>query len=345
MMSTELASRWSRLRDERPTVRIRDAATALGVSELELVALGTGRTATPLGAPWRSLLEELPSLGRVMCLTRNEHCVHERHGRFEDVQVDGPHGLVLGADIDLRLFLGVWRHGFAVREPLNGGERVSLQFFDGCGEAVHKIYATDQTDRAAFDALIERHATPAQPLSVAPRAADPDDLPDADIDVTGLRGAWRDLTDTHQFFGMLKTFKVGRVQALRLAGDAFVRELPPSAVRAALQAASARSTPIMIFVGNRGCIQIHSGPVERLVATEGWFNVFDPTFNLHLRDSGVARVFVVRKPTSDGDVTSIEAFDPQDRTVLMMFGLRKPGQPELSEWRDLLGAVQAEVGS
>ncbi len=63
---------------------------------------------------------DMPSVGRVMCLTRNEHCVHERHGRFEDVQVSGPHGLVLGPDIDLRLFLGQWRYGFAVREPLEG---------------------------------------------------------------------------------------------------------------------------------------------------------------------------------------------------------------------------------
>src|SRR5215470_8516439 len=141
---TDLASRWGRLKLERPAIRIRDAATSLGVSELELVALGTGRSATPLASDWRSLLADMPDVGRVMCLTRNEHCVHERHGRFEDVQVGGPHGLVLGADIDLRLFLGMWRHGFAVRERVKSGERISLQFFDAAGEAVHKIYATDE---------------------------------------------------------------------------------------------------------------------------------------------------------------------------------------------------------
>ena len=176
--NADLAARWSRLRGEQPTLRIRDAATTLGVSEAELVALcignkGIGTTATPLAADWRSILSEMPQVGRVMCLTRNEHCVHERHGRFEDVQVTGPHGLVLGPDIDLRLFLGSWKHGFAVREPIKQGERLSLQFFDGAGEAVHKIYATDETDRAAFDALITRHRAQAPgTLSVTPRAAD-----------------------------------------------------------------------------------------------------------------------------------------------------------------------------
>ena len=342
----DLAARWSRLRGEKPALRIRDAAATLGVSEAELVALGLGRTATALSADWRALMADMPSVGRVMCLTRNEHCVHERHGRFEDVQVSGPHGLVLGPDIDLRLFLGNWRYGFAVREKLKRGERQSLQFFDAAGEAVHKIYATDETDRRAFDALVVRHraAAPAD-LAIAPRGADAIDRPDLEIDVEGLRDAWRAMKDTHEFFGMLQKFKVGRVQALRLAGESFARELPAHALRGALEAASAAGTPIMIFVGSKGCIQIHSGPIRRLLDTNGWFNVLDPTFNLHLREAGVARVFSVRKPTDDGVVTSLEAFDSRDRNILLMFGARKPGQPELEPWRALVAEIEKRAAS
>ena len=344
--NADLAARWSRLRGEQPTLRIRDAATTLGVSEAELVATGVGTTATPLAADWRSILSEMPSVGRVMCLTRNEHCVHERHGRFEDVQVTGPHGLVLGPDIDLRLFLGSWKHGFAVREPLKQGERLSLQFFDGAGEAVHKIYATDETDRAAFDTLIARHrAAASTELAVTPRAADTVDRPDSEIDVQGLRQAWRAMKDTHEFFGMLGKFKVGRVQALRLVGEEFARELPPRALRSAMEAASADGTPIMIFVGSGGCIQIHSGPINRLVEVHGWFNVLDPAFNLHLREAGVARVFSVRKPTEDGVVTSIEAFCNRDRNILLMFGARKPGKPELEPWRSIVARIEKQAAS
>jgi putative hemin transport protein len=347
--NADLAARWSRLRGEQPTLRIRDAAVTLGVSEAELVALGVGTTATPLAADWRAILSEMPSVGRVMCLTRNEHCVHERHGRFEDVQVAGPHGLVLGPDIDLRLFLGNWRLGFAVREPLRAGERLSLQFFDASGEAVHKIYATDETDRAAFDALIARHRAPqsegAAPVTVVPRAVDTIDRPDSEIDLEGLRTAWRAMKDTHEFFGMLGRFKVGRVQALRLAGEEFARELPPRALRSAMEMAGADGTPIMIFVGSGGCIQIHTGPIKRLVETHGWFNVLDPAFNLHLREAGVARVFSVRKPTDDGVVTSIEAFDERDRNILLMFGARKPGQPELEAWRAIVARSEKQAAS
>ncbi len=344
--NAELAARWSRLRGEKPALRIRDAAATLGVSEAELVALGVGQTATPLQTDFRALLNEMPSVGRVMCLTRNDHCVHERHGRFEDVQVSGPHGVVLGPDIDLRLFMATWKHGFAVREPLKKGERQSLQFFDGAGEAVHKIYATDETDMAAFDALVRRHTAATVPeMGIVPRGADTPDRPDAEIDLEGLRTAWRGMKDTHEFFGMLGRFEVGRVQALRLIGDDFARELPVRALRAALEAAAADGTPIMIFVGNRGCIQIHTGPVKRLVDTHGWFNVLDPDFNMHLRDAGVARVFSVRKPTEDGIVTSIEAFDERGRNILLMFGARKPGKPELEEWRAIVAHVEKQAAS
>ena len=349
MLSTQnadLAARWSRLRGEQPAMRIRDAATTLGVSEAELVALGVGQTATPLTADWRGILNDMPSVGRVMCLTRNEHCVHERHGRFEDVQVTGPHGLVLGTDIDLRLFLGSWKHGFAIREPLKQGERLSLQFFDAAGEAVHKIYATDETDRPAFDALISRFtAAEPRPLKIAPHAPDATDRPDAEIDLDGLRKAWAGMKDTHEFFGMLGKFKVGRVQALRLIGEEFSRELPVRALREAMEAARHSGLPIMIFVGSRGCIQIHTGPVKRLVDTHGWFNVLDPDFNMHLRDSGVARVFSVRKPTEDGTVTSIEAFDAENRNILLMFGARKPGKPELEDWRAIVARVEKQAAS
>ena len=153
------------------------------------------------------------------------------------------------------------------------------------------------------------------------------------------------MKDTHEFFSLLGKFKVGRVQALRLAGEEFARELPLRALRSAMEAASAEALPIMIFVGNAGCIQIHTGPIERLVETHGWFNVLDPTFNLHLREEGIASVFSVRKPTEDGVVTSIEAFDSRGRNILLMFGARKPGKPELESWRLVVSRVEKQAAS
>ena len=95
----------------------------------------------------------------------------------------------------------------------------------------------------------------------------------------------------------------------------------------------------MVFVGSPGCIQIHSGPVKRIEPMDirgvQWLNVIDPNFNLHLREDSIAHVWRVEKPTSDGVVTSVEAFDHAGELMAMFFGARKPGKPELEEWRSL----------
>lgn len=341
--ASDLRQRLQALRAERPGVRARDAAQALGVSEAELVSSGVEDTATRLTTAWRDMLTAMPSLGRVMCLTRNDHCVHERHGRFEQVSANGPHGLVLGPDIDLRIFFGQWHAGFAVAEDTRSGPRRSLQFFDAYGTAVHKIYATAETDMAAFDALVARFRAEGQSAehTVTARPDPEPDRPDSAIDLESLRSAWRAMRDTHEFFGILRQHKVGRVQALRLVGNDLAQPLVPGSVRDVLTASAGSETPIMVFVGSPGCIQIHTGPVRKLVPTGPWLNVLDPTFNLHLREDAIAHTFIVRKPTDDGVVTSIEAFDDAGRTIALFFGARKPGQPERSAWRDIAEARAA----
>jgi putative hemin transport protein len=240
------------------------------------------------------------------------------------------------------LFLRHWRFGFAVRERSDHGERRSLQLFDASGQAVHKVYATAETDMAAFDALVRRFAAADQsPALVVEPAPAPDAArPDGEIDVAGLRAAWRGLQDTHDFFPLLKTYKAQRTQALRLAGRELAEPLKLSAARRALELAAERQVPIMIFVGNRGCIQIHTGLVTNLKPVGPWFNVLDPEFNLHLREDRIASAWIVRKPTVDGDVTSVELFDADGETIALLFGKRKPGLPEKPEWRDIVAAVR-----
>lgn len=44
---------------------------------------------------------------------------------------------------------------------------------------------------------------------------------------------------------------------------------------------------------------------------------------------------VVEKPSVDGTVTSVEVFDAVGDMIVQFFGKRKPGNPELKEWRAL----------
>jgi putative hemin transport protein len=117
--------------------------------------------------------------------------------------------------------------------------------------------------------------------------------------------------------------------------------MPVTVVKDLLDLAAGASTPIMVFVGNPGMLQIHSGPIQKVVSIGVWINVMDPRFNLHLRSDSVAQAWLVRKPTVDGIVTSVELFNDRGEAIAMFFGERKPGNPELTAWRALVDELLA----
>lgn len=323
-------------------LRHKDAAETLGISEGVAIAAHAGTTdgalaATPLRGPWLELLKSLEPCGPLLALTRNASTVHEKTGVYEKIAGTGGHvAIALGEAIDLRLFLQHWFAGFAVAE----GQRLSLQFFDVHGMAVHKIFVREATNRPALEALIAAHAAAPTQVAFAPAAPGKTPCADAKVDVEGLRAAWGAMQDTHDFFGLLGKFGLERQQSFRLVEGHFTRRVPARAVRALLQEAAFDGTPIMVFVGSPGCIQIHTGPVVRVEPLEirgaQWLNILDPGFNLHLREDHIAGAWVVEKPTTDGVVTSVEAFDHDGELMAMFFGARKPGKPELEAWRQIV---------
>ncbi|QQS43203.1 MAG: hemin-degrading factor [Acidobacteriota bacterium] len=348
MRSNGLKKAYEEFKRDNPTTRIREAAAALDVSEGELLATGVGETAVRLRSDFKPLLHDLHTLGKVMALTRNEEIVHERKGVYENAQTDLPHKMALfvNPDIDLRIFLNGWHHAFAAEVENPRGTMRSIQIFDIDGTAVHKIYLTETSDVDAYESLVAKYRSDdqSQVMNVRPKPAPSSDLPDAEIDVEGFRKAWSELKDTHDFFPLLRKFKVGRRQALRLAGDEFAREVPADSFKYLLTEARDRKVPIMVFVGNDGIIQIHTGEVGNVVEARGWYNVMDPDFNLHIDQEKVESAFIVRKPTEDGTVTSLEIFNRDGRDIALFFGKRKPGIPEREDWRKLIADLEAATG-
>jgi len=327
---------WEAYRAEHRRAFKYDAAEAMGISEAELLAVDCGETVIRLSGDWQELLGGFGDLGRVMVLTRNHDAVHEKKGLYKPVSFTGHVGLVLDEGIDLRLFLQNWAMGFAVHNPDGKAYKHSFQFFDAQGGSVHKVFVDDE-HADAVAALVSKHRSadqaPVQPVAL-PRTAEAP-LPDDEVDAEGFRAAWAGLRDTHDFYPMIKRFKVTRTQACRLVGTAFAERLAPTAYREVFTRAAASELPIMVFVGNPGCIQIHTGAIRKLFDASGWYNIMDPGFNLHLREGGVAEAWLTRKPTADGTVTAVELFDAAGRDIALIFGKRKPGIPELAAWRDL----------
>ncbi|MBK8158790.1 MAG: hemin-degrading factor [Rhodospirillaceae bacterium] len=335
-----LGARWQVLRAEQPRLRARDAAQELGVSEAEFVAAQCAGEATRLMPDWAAFFAGLPALGRVMALTRNDSCVHERKGVYEPATFMAHAGLVLGPDIDLRLFPQHWAHLFAVTDHSASPTRHCFQVFDRFGGALHKIYALEGTRLEAWAHLAKSMMAIGHPdLAVDPLPPTPI-RPRAVANRDALRADWALLKDVHDFPAMLKRHETEPLPAMEAMLGAFTERLTRSATFDLLNRASAEQVPIMVFVGNRGIIQIHTGPVERIVRLDHWLNVLDPDFNLHLREDHIAHCFAVRKPTSDGMLHSVELFDAVGERIATFFGKRKPGQPELESWRDLVAGLE-----
>jgi putative hemin transport protein len=335
-----LKDQWITFREQNPKIRIREAAKQMNVSEGELVAACTGTAVKNIKNEFPALVQRMPELGKVMVLTRNENCVIERKGLFETIDTANKHvGTVLGKDIDLRMFFGRWKFGFAVNDDEATGFKKSLQIFDAQGNAVIKIYPTDQTNTAAWEQLVAAFTAAEQPegITVSPAAA-----PQAfseNPDKAAFLQEWSVLQDTHDFFPLLMKHKVSRTQALEIAEGRFARRVANTCVKTILEDAAQTGLEIMVFVGNPGNIEIHTGPVNKILEIPSWINVMDPDFNLHLKTDGIAQCWVVEKPSVDGVVTSVEVFDNAGEMIVQFFGKRKPGNPELEDWRTLVAKL------
>ncbi len=344
-----LAGAWQGILRAKPGLRIRDAAKELNVGEAELLATKTGEQIIRLEAPWPELLQRFKTLGKVMSLTRNDGCILEHKGSFQKIDVvgSGAHSMasVVGP-IESRVFFGAWHAAFAATEEKSGRVLKSIQVFDTAGEAITKIYLQEESNQEAFEKIIADFRAADQLADLGIRPWPKAEFSD-DVDVDALLEEWAELKDTHDFFGMLRRHKVGRYRGIELAEGRFTYRVDAqSSPKLILEQASASKLPIMIFAGNRGNIQIHQGKVRTIRLLErghdgpqNWLNVLDPDFNMHLRMDYVHSAWVVKKPTSEGDVTSVELFDRQNELVAQFFGLRKPGIPEREGWRELVGTL------
>ncbi len=335
--TSHLKQCWADFRTENPKVRIRNAAEALGVSEAELVATGVGETTTRLKPEFSAIISELPALGRVMALTRSSGAVHEVSAPFGRISQRGQTVMYFRPGQDTRYFLDRWHSAFAVEE----NERLSLQFFDTSGEAVHKIYLLEDSDTAAYQALVVKFALEQQ-------NAAPDDLVKVttepaeavkeavSIDEQALRQRWAAIDDVHESKQLIREYQGDSRAVYRALGEPYARLRAADCVEQLLNLLVEYQQECMIFGMNAHAVQSYSGPVNKLLRTGPWFNILDPGFNLHLRTDLIGDVWQVTRPSVDSGVTSIVVFDQQGQEMLVLTDNRSRGQEESEGWRLVL---------
>ncbi len=341
LLTPDFAAIWQEyqaIKSHEPGKYARDIASTLSVSEAELACARVGHDAVRLCGEIADIIAALETVGETKCICRNTWAVHEQLGSFTNQRIGEHAGLVLNPRaLDLRLFLNHWASVFLLREQGPHGVRQSIQFFDAQGDAILKVWATAQTRMVEWSALVARFTAP-EPMALTISTAETAQYAQQ-ADGVAVDQEWRALTDVHQFFGLLKKHRISRQQAFRLVGNDLACRVSNTALPTLLETVLQQGNEIMIFVGNRGCVQIFTGKLEKLAPMKGWFNIFNKRFTLHLDDAAIAESWVTRKPTADGHVTSLELFAEDGTQIAQLYGQRSEGEPEQALWREQVDAL------
>lgn len=335
---TDIKKKFQTLKEKDPNLRMRDAADMLNLSEAELLATRCGVEVIRLDASKaKEILKEIPKLGKIMALSRNEYVVNELKGLYQKIHIgDSSIGYIAG-EIELRISFDAWKMAFSSKDDLHGKTLRSFQFFTKNGEAIHKIYLQDQSNQKVYEEIIEKYKSedqsPSQEIEYDENS--PEEIPDEYINIEEFRKQWNEMKDVHELKGIAKKHKLTKIQTLRLAPEGMSEKIKNDSTRYLLEKAKEKEIPLMIFVGNKGIVQIFSGKIYNLKDHGPWFNVLDENFNLHLKEEGINQTWISKRPTKGGILHSVECFDKKGELLIQFFGEGGHGGPEPESWTKL----------
>lgn len=331
---------YQQAKQNNPDKHTRDLATLLNITEAELLHCRVGHDNTKrLSGNLPELLHALSTIGQAKAITRNDYVVNIQTGQYDNPRFSDHAGLFLNPrQLDLRMFFAQWDSMFTLTEQAGNETRHSIQFFDKNGDAIHKVYTTEKTDMTAWQNIVD-HYTSSDNLPLQLETPAPFSSNEIDHELKQqIEQQWRDMSDVHQFFTLLKKYNLSRQQVFRAVSNDLAWQVPKNALSQLLSLAHQEQNEIMLFVGNRGCVQIFTGLIHKLSPLKiensqtNWLNVFSPDFNLHIIENGISECWVTRKPTQDGFVSSLEVFDNQGNQIIQMYGQRTEGLPEQTKW-------------
>lgn len=346
--NTELWQQYQALKVKIPMLFPTEGATALGVSEFELML------ASPysqyIGDQCKAVLKQFETFGDMESIVRNELAVHEKTAPYHNLKLGEKMGLALNVGgLDLRFFMWQWQHMLAVTDTSRADKpSYSIQFYNAQGAAIDKVYLRELSDEniSRWQAMIQEQQQTVSNDTLTLEAQEP--LNDwrykalSEEERAQLQQGWQAMTDVHQFHSLLKNLDIDRASSYHQAPEQMTQQLDISAVEAVFEQARDAKCPIMIFVGNSGLVQIQTGTVQTLKRMGDWFNILDKdhnNFTLHLKDKALEQVWSVKRPTKDGIVTCIEGFDGHGISIFSVFGQRIEGTPELEAWQQIVAKV------
>lgn len=286
--------------------------------------------------PQGTFLTDLKDCGPMISRTNNQAVHQKSRGIYMNAAFHGPTGIVRGPGVDLRLWPAHWDK-IEVIPPQGPVNHWLIQIHDSHDCLIHEIQTTEQSRIPEFEHMLKEHALTTQSHSPKASPAPPIPLkaPGAE-EAKALLYRWSNLRNTHEFAPMLRELGLHRLSAIQAVIGDFARKVEKRSARLLFQEVKKIGLPIMVFSGNSGCLQIFTGKVQEWSLEDQTLTLGSGDHEILIQETQISFSYVVRKPTTEGLVSSLELFDAQGDLIAQIFSARNPKSRESEEWRNLL---------
>ncbi len=299
--SKELREQWSALRGRCPRLGQAAGAGRLGVSEAELVAAHVGFGATRLGSDWESIFSGVGRLGPLASSARNARASVEHVSRYDCVETSSGWTHLKAASGTVSIRSSRLHVAFAVDAQRGREPARALSFFDRSGRAVLRLALTSAGDLAEYEVLVDRHESANQEPS--------EDLPLPQVPAGVPRDA--------------------------VAVDGRER-IPPRSYRSVLRQAVECRLPLVVSVCNHAVELSRGGLVRSARVSDSWLVLKAPNFGARVDHLGISSAWIVRQPTSERVVTSVECCDEREQVVFSVARGATARRDLDAQWLELL---------
>lgn len=289
-----------RLPSNEPLEKTIFAANPLVASILrENVRVSKGRALIGLWPHWPTLLGQVHDFGRVLSIGRNGYAVLGRIGAYPEMINAACGHCACGADGSMEFYFSGWNRAAVVIEEQAAGWLYSVEFYDACGETIHKICLTSDSDFEAFRDWVELHQTVDVP-------ALGEDFP--------RRG--------HEESGPVAIVPEDAIP------------LRPVSVNALLHGLIDAKRAAQFVVGCDGFVQGADLQPVALQEKGQWLFASDEDCGLHLRHERLAEVYLLQAAPADcAPQWVLKAHDPEGRLVC---AITSPRHLDAAGWNEFL---------
>lgn len=304
-----LSAHWFQLQRQDPKKKADEIAIELAVSEEQLISSRCGfyeENNTRLICEPIQILSELALLGEMTYVMENAVIKHEVDAVLTNIyghkkthsQANKP--LFSPANVDVQFNFNQFKSIYAI----NDGGYLSLQFFDQHGQAMYRAFMTDNSSLKNYKSLIKYYKSHNQrPCGTRLEFCSSSKTKNGVDDLNK--------TPSKESFGNTVGYDDESIAISLSSGCIFSTSLGSSTIRELLEHLHKNKFSIKITVCNAAIQQAWSGVLKIKKVQGTCLRLFGKQFNLDIEASSIGHLWLVKKQSCTGEITTLEIYDKQ----------------------------------